>query len=145
MCNKKIIIISGVKETNKHLYLSVDIFMLLHYSSECLSYYVFKPLTEFCILTIDETYVVGIKAHIRTFERRFTSPSCEDNIVVHRSVETLSVHLTFSLSVMETCSGLSPITPLKMKIPSGQETFNYIIDQSYLKDYELLIWAVKRT
>jgi len=44
---------------------------------------------------------------------------------------------------METCSVLSPITPLKMKIPSGQETFNYTIDQSYLKDYELLIWAVK--
>lgn len=58
-------------------------------------------------------------------------------------METLSVHLTFSLSVMETCSGFSPITPLKMKIPSGQETFNYIIDQSYLKDYELLIWSVK--
>lgn len=60
-------------------------------------------------------------------------------------METLSVHLTFSLSVMETCSGLSPITSLKMKIPSGQEAFNYTIDQSYLKDYELLIWAVKKT
>lgn len=60
-------------------------------------------------------------------------------------METLSVHLTFSLSVMETCSGLSPITPLKMKIPSGQEAFNYTIDQSYLKDYELLISAVKKS
>lgn len=32
-----------------------------------------------------------------------------------------------------------------MKIPSGQEAFNYTIDQSYLKDYELLIWAVKKS
>lgn len=31
-----------------------------------------------------------------------------------------------------------------MKIPSSQEAFNYTIDQSYLKDYELLIWAVKK-
>lgn len=30
-----------------------------------------------------------------------------------------------------------------MKIPSGQETLNYFIDQQHLEDYDLLISAVK--
>lgn len=45
---------------------------------------------------------------------------------------------------METCGHLSPITSLKLKVLSGQEIFNYFIDQIHLQDNELLIWAVKK-
>lgn len=52
----------------------------------------------------------------------------ENHGVVLRSLETLNVHLTLDLSVMETCGYLSHITFLKLKIHSGQEIFNYFID-----------------
>lgn len=82
--------------------------------------------------------------NVKTLYRGFTSYSYEANIVVHRSLETLSSHLTFSLNVMETYSSLSHIIPLKMKIPFEQETFHYFIDYLPLKDYDLLIWAAKK-
>lgn len=33
---------------------------------------------------------------------------------------------------------------MKLKVLSGQEIFNYFIDQIHLQDNELLIWAVKK-
>lgn len=68
----------------------------------------------------------------------------ENHGIVHRSLETLNVHLTSDLSVMEACGHLSPITSLKLKVLSGQEIFSYFFDQIHLKDNELLIWAVKK-
>lgn len=45
---------------------------------------------------------------------------------------------------METGGHLSPVTSLKLKIPSDQEIFNYFIDQIHLKYHELLFGAVKK-